>query len=229
LPNPQDFYQIQSNLSLIFDRIGITQEIGNDLSLEEFSPQEQDQLALLIEKFESSFNEFRHKSEEIREVLDQRLIIRLGNFYFHRGDIAQALDYYDFSNQIEENEWGYFNSGKILQSQSELDNAFERFEEAIKLKPDFPQALRHQAEILKHQGKEDAALKKLQKSQQLNPNDFETNKMLADYFLEQGEKKEALIHLKAIHHRDKNITEKITELENKKSVFNRVMNRFRKK
>ncbi|MHA2294230.1 MAG: hypothetical protein ACXACK_18880 [Candidatus Hodarchaeales archaeon] len=53
--------------------------------------------------------------------------------------------------------------------------------------------------------------------------------MLADYFLEQGEKKEALIHLKAIHHRDKNITEKITELENKKSVFNRVMNRFRKK
>ncbi len=63
----------------------------------------------------------------------------------------------------------------------------------------------------------------------LNPNDPETNKLLADYHIEHGEKNEALFHLKAIHHRDPGVMEKINDLERKESLLNRIIGRFRKK
>ena len=82
---------------------------------------------------------------------------------------------------------------------------------------------------MKQKGDESGALQKLKKSQQLNPNDPETNKLLAEYFLEHGEKKEALTHLKAIHHRDSEVSEKIEELERKKTLIGRLTTRFRRK
>lgn len=225
----QELYHLQTSLSLIFDRIGITQEIRDDRSLDEITPNEQDQLTLLIEKFEFCVKEIRQERDHIEEALDQRLLIRLGNYYYSQGDISQALEYYDFSILAEENEWAHFNSARILKLQEQPEKAYEKYDQAIKLKPDFPQALRHQSEILTRQDNPETALKKLKKSQQLNPNDPETNKLLANYYLEHGEKKEALVHLKAIHHRDRDVNEKIEELERKKSFLNRIMGRFRNK
>lgn len=225
----QELYHLQNSLSSIFDRIGITQEIRDDLSLNELSPHEQDQLTLLIEKFEFSFEEIHHDPNRFEEAFDQRLMIRLGNYYYSQGNSSQALEYYDFSNLVEENEWAHFNSARILQTQEQLELAYEKYDQAIKLKPDFSQALRYQAEILNRQGDTETALKKLKKSQQLNPNDPETNKLLANYYIEHGEKKEALEHLKAIHHRDPDVMEKINELEKKESFLNRIFGRFRNK
>ncbi|MFX1282032.1 MAG: tetratricopeptide repeat protein [Promethearchaeota archaeon] len=225
----QELYHLQNSLSQIFDRIGITQEIRENFSLDELSRQEQEQLTFLIEKFEVSLKEIRHSPNIIEEIIDQRLLIRLGNYYYCQGDLSQALEHYDLSNLVEENEWAYFNSARILQINEQLRPAYEKYDLAIKLKPDFPLALRHQAEILTHQGDHEAALKKLQKCQQLNPNDPETNKLLANYYIEHGEKEEALIRLKAIHHRDKDVIEKIEELERKESFLSRIIGRFRKK
>jgi tetratricopeptide (TPR) repeat protein len=226
---PQDVYRFQSSLSAVFDRIGLTQEISDDLSFDELSSQEQDQISLLIDKFESVLEDIRQNSTRLNELLDQRLLIRLGNYYYLQNDDAQALEYYSLSNQVAENEWAYYNTAIILVATKQFDRAYENFTQAITLKPDFPQALRHQAVILNLQGKKDAALKKLKESQQLNPNDPETNKLLADYYLEEGEKKEALMHLKSIHHRDEEVIEKIDQLERKKAPFQRVLSRFRKK
>jgi tetratricopeptide (TPR) repeat protein len=225
----KELYHLQTSLSLIFDRIGITQEIRDDLSLDEITPNERDQLTLLIEKFEFCVEEIRQEQTHIEEVLDQRLLIRLGNYYYGQGNLSQALQYYDFSNLAEENEWAHFNSARIFQLQEQLEDAYEKYDQAIRLKPDFPQALRYQSEILTHQGNPETALKKLKKSQQLNPNDPETNKLLANYYLEHGEKKEALVHLKAIHHRDRDVNEKIEELERKKFILNRIIGRIRNK
>ncbi len=225
----QELYHLQNSLSQIFDRIGITQEIREELSLDELSPHEQDQLTLLIEKFEFTLDEILHNPNIIEEVFDQRLLIRLGNYWYCQDDFSQALEYYDLSNLVEENEWAYFNTARILQIQEELGTAFEKYDQAIKLKPDFPLALRHQAEILNRQGDFEAALMKLKKSQQLNPNDPETNKLLADYHIEHGEKEKALVHLRAIHHRDPDVMEKIKDLEGKESLLNRIIGRFRKK
>jgi tetratricopeptide (TPR) repeat protein len=213
----------------VFDRIGLTQEISEDSSLDELSFEEQNQISLLIEKFESVLEDIRQNSSRIPEQLDQRLLIRLGNYYYLLHDNAQALEYYSLSNQVEENEWAYFNTAMILVAAEQLDRAFENFTQAITLKPDFPQALRQQAIILNSQGRRDSALKKLKESQKLNPNDPETNKLLADYYIEEGEKKEALLHLKSIHHRDEEVIEKINQLEQKKSPFQRLFGRFRKK
>lgn len=230
MTSPQQLYRLQSSLSSVFDRIGLTQEIRDDFSVIEFTPQEQDQLDLLIEKFEELLEEFRNDSTSIEETLDQRLLIRLGNYYYYlHNDEDRALDYYRLCTKVEENEWAYFNSAKILASQGHFDLAIERYDQAIKVKPDFPQAFRLQAEILNRQGKSDVAFEKLQKSQQLNPNDPETNKLLADYYLAHGEKNEALFHLKAIHHRDTDVKEKIEELESKDSFFKRLSSRLRKK
>ncbi|MFX0016619.1 MAG: CDC27 family protein [Promethearchaeota archaeon] len=225
----QEIYHLQTTLSLIFDRIGITQEIRDNLSLHELSPQEQDQLALLIEKFESNVDEIRNDTTRLEELFDQRLFIRLGNYYYYQGDLHQALDYYNLSSMVEENEWAHFNSGIVLQRQEQLKMAFKKYDLAIKLKPDFPQALCHQAEILILQGHPEAALEKLIKSEKLNPNDPETNKLLAEYYIEHGKKKEALEHLKAIHHRDSDVEKKIEELAQEKSLLNRILSRFRKK
>jgi len=52
MTSPEQLYRLQSSLSSVFDRIGLTQEIRDDFSVIEFTPQEQDQLDLLIEKFE---------------------------------------------------------------------------------------------------------------------------------------------------------------------------------
>ncbi|MFX0124277.1 MAG: tetratricopeptide repeat protein [Candidatus Hodarchaeota archaeon] len=223
----QELYHLQTSLSLIFDRIGITQEIQDNLSLHELSQQEQDQLTLLIEKFEFSFEEMRENPTHLEEGFDQRLFIRLGNYYYCQGDLSKALEYYNISSLVDENEWAYFNSAKILQGQDQLDSAYEKYDQAIKIKPDFSQALCHQAEILIHQGRTEKAIEKLKKSQQLNPNDPETNKLLANYYIEHGENKEALIHLKAIHHRDSDVITKIEELEKRQSLLNRLFRRFR--
>ncbi|MFX1538107.1 MAG: tetratricopeptide repeat protein [Promethearchaeota archaeon] len=225
----QELYHLQTSLSLIFDRLGITQEIQENLSLDELSQQEQDQLTLLIEKFGFGLEEIRKNSAHLEQGFDQRLFVRLGNYFYCEGNFSEALDYYNLSNFIDENEWAYFNSARILQLQDQLDAAYEKYDQAIKLKPDFSQALCHQAEILMHQGESEEALKKLKKSQQLNPNDPETNKLIASYYIEHGENKEALIHLKAIHHRDPDVTTKIEELEQKQSFFDRLIGRFRKK
>ncbi|UCE13769.1 MAG: tetratricopeptide repeat protein, partial [Candidatus Heimdallarchaeota archaeon] len=147
--------------------------------------------------------------------------------HFCNGNSYRALEYYGLSNLAEENEWGHFNSARILQNQKELDSAFKKYDQAIKLKPDFPQAFRHQAEILTLQGDIDTAFKKLEKSQQLNPNDPETNKLLAEHYIDQGDNKKALTYLKAIHYRDPDVLEKIKELEQKKSLLNRIVGRFR--
>ena len=224
----QELYRLQSSLSGIFDRIGLTQEIRDDQSLLEFTSQEQNQLDFLIEKYEELLEEIRHNPSYVEETLDQRLIIRLGNYYYLHNNEIEALEYYNISIDIEENEWAYFNSAKILQLQERLENAYEKYDQAIKLKPDFSQALCHQAEILLLQGESEKALEKLKKSQQLNPNDPETNILIANYYIEHGENKEALIHLKAIHHQDPDVKNKITELEQKQSFLNRFISRFRK-
>ncbi|MFX0183033.1 MAG: hypothetical protein ACFE95_08135 [Candidatus Hodarchaeota archaeon] len=230
MTSPQQLYHLQSSLSSLFDRIGLTQEFRDDFTVIEFTPQEQDQLDLLIEKFEELIEELRNDAASIQETLDQRLLIRLGNFHYYLyKDEDRALDYYGLSTKVEENEWAYFNSAKILAKQEYLDLAIEKYDQAIKIKPDFPQAFRHQAEILNRQGKSDAAFEKLQKSQELNPNDPETNKLLADYYLAHGEKNEALYHLKAIHHRDSVVKERIEELQSKDSFFKRLSKRLRKK
>ncbi|MFX0087106.1 MAG: tetratricopeptide repeat protein [Candidatus Hodarchaeota archaeon] len=226
---PQELLNLQSSLSQAFDRIGITQEIKNDLSLDDFSPQELDQLSFLIEKFESNLSEIRYNPEYNVESLDQRLLIRLGNYYFFQGDTFQAIEYYDLSNQIEENEWAHYNSAFILEKQGQFERAYEKFDQAIKLKPDFPQAFRHQAMILTSQGKAEKAIDKLLKSRELNPSDPDTNKLLAKYYIEHGEKKEALTHLKAIHHRDSSVSNQIEELEKEKTFLGRITNLFRKK
>ncbi len=226
---PNDLYNYQSSLSQAFDNAGITQEIKNDSPLDEYSSQERDQLAFLIEKFELKLDEIRSNLDFIADSLDQRLLIRLGNYYFFEGDSVQAMEYYDLSNSVDENEWAHFNSALILETQGHLTEAFDRFDQAIKLKPDFPQALRHQATILTSQGKPEIALEKLLKSRELNPNDPDTNKLLANYYIEHGEKDEALSHLKSIHHRDSSVTETIEELEQRKSLFKRLSSIFRKK
>jgi tetratricopeptide (TPR) repeat protein len=225
----QELYHLQTSLSLIFDRLGITQEIQENLSLDELSPQEQDQLTFLIEKFEFSIEEIRQNPTHLEQGFDQRLFVRLGNYFYYTGNLSQALEYYNLSNLIDENEWAYFNSARILQLQDQLDTAFVKYDQAIKLKPDFSQALCFQAKILLHQGNSEKALEKLKKSQQLNPNDPETNKLIANYYIEHGEDKEALIHLKAIHHRDPDVTTQIEELEQKQSFLNRLIGRFRKR
>lgn len=207
--------------------MGITQEISNNLSLDEFTPQERNQLSLLIEKFAFFFEEIRQKPTSIEKILDQRLLIRLGNYYYNQGDLSQAVEYYNLSILVKENEWAYFNSGMILKQEEKLELAYEKFDQSIKLKPDFPQAYRNQAEILFQQGDNEKALEKLIKSQQLNPNDPETNKLLADYYLEDGEKDEAIKYLKAIHHQDSEVIQKIEELERKESFLKRISNRIR--
>jgi tetratricopeptide (TPR) repeat protein len=226
---PQELYNLQSSLSQAFDSVGITQEIKNDSPLDEYSSQERDQLAFLIEKFRLKLEEMRSNLDSFADSLDQRLLIRLGNYYFFQGDLFLAMEYYDLSNLVEENECAHFNSAMILETQGQLDEAFDKFDKAIQLKPDFPQALRHQAEILTSQGKTEIALQKLLKSRELNPNDPDTNKILANYYIEHGEKDEALSHLKAIHHRDSSVTETIEELEKRKSLFKRLSSIFRKK
>lgn len=223
----RELYRLQSSLSGTFDRMGLTQELQNTFSFDELTPQERDQIVFLIEKYENLLAEVRSNPQSVEEILDQRLLVRLGNYYYALGENLLALDYYNLSNLVVENEWALFNSGQILYDQEDLEDAIHRFEDAIKLKPEFPQAFRYIGIILFQRGDKEGALKKLRHSQKLNPNDPETNKLLADYFLEQGEKQEALSHLKAIHYRDETVTDKIEELERKRSLLTRLKDRLR--
>ena len=127
----QELRHLQNNISLIFDGIGITQEIREGLSLEDLSSEEQDQLTFLIEKFQFSFEQISKESFQNEEFFDQRLLVRLGNYFFIQKDLFQALEYYQLSNSVGENEWAYFNSGRVLQLQEQLDEAFEKFKEGI--------------------------------------------------------------------------------------------------
>ena len=225
----QELFNLLTSLSQAFDRIGIMQEIKNDSPLDNYPPQELDQLAFLIEKVQLKFEESGYDFSSIEDILDQRLLIRLGNYYFFLGDYYLALEYYKLSNKVEENEWAHYNSALILETQGELEKAFNEYDQAIKLKPEFSQAFRHQAEILILQGKTDVALEKLLQSRNLNPNDPETNKLLANYYIEHGDKKEAIFHLKAIHYRDASVSKKIEELEKRKSFIQRLSGLFQKK
>ena len=83
----QELHHLQNNISLIFDGIGITQEIRGELSLEELSPREQDQLTFLIEKFQFSMEQINNDPHQNADVFNQRLLIRLGNYFFLHEDL----------------------------------------------------------------------------------------------------------------------------------------------
>ena len=55
------------------------------------------------------------------------------------------------------------------------------------------------------------------------------NKLFAELHIEKGEKKEALAHLKAIHHKDQEITDKIQDLEYDNSLVGRIWKIFQRK
>ncbi len=224
----QELHQQQSNLALIFDRLGITQEIHSVNFSKELNSKELDDLSLIIEKFSLLLNEIPPEELASKVILDQRLLIRLGNYFTMLNDFDQALGLYELSNKVEDNEWAYYNAGKILFQQEQLESAYLKYEQAIKLKPDFLQAIRAQAEILLEQGQQKKAILKLQQSQKINPNDQVTNRLLADFYLQNGEKDEALTHLKAIHHKDEQIFEQIDELEQSKSKTARFRKYFRR-
>ncbi len=226
---PNDIYQIQSNLAMIFDSIGITQEIQTTYLFEENNPQEMEKVSFLIERLEQIISQISDKNQIVEEIFDQRLVIRLGNYFYAQEETDQALKWYLLSNKIVENEWGHYNAAKVHTQMGDLTLAYQEYEQAIKLKPDFLQAFRAQAEILLEQGEKEKAIIKLKQGQKINPNDKATNRLLAELFLEEGEKQEALNHLKAIHHKSNEITEKIEELERNEGFMGRIRNLFQKK
>ena len=228
---PQDLYKLQSNLSQIFDNIGITQELKNDLSLIGLSSEELTQISFMSEKLGQIIETNQSTNPEVHDLLNQRLLIRLGNFYYIQDYPDKALKCYKIANDVLESEWAYYNTGKIYMEFNDLQKAFDQYDRAIKCKPDFAKALRNQGMILLNSNKLEEALGKLKKSQKLNPNDLKTNQLLADLYIQKGRKKEALRHLKVIEKKtpeNRELKSKIQQLEGRKSGFKGILTRFRK-
>ncbi|MHA1513445.1 MAG: tetratricopeptide repeat protein [Candidatus Hodarchaeales archaeon] len=226
---PHEIYQLQSNLTMVFDRIGLTQELNVNEVYDDFSSSEIDKISFLIEKFQLLFENLIAEGPIPNGIIDHRLLVCLGNYSYSQDDSDHALEWYNHSNAVEENEWAYYNSAKIYIIEDNFDLGYQAFDQAIKLKPDFLKAILGQARILLKQGKKEEALLKLEKGQKINPNDQGINKLFAEFFIEKGEKKEALIHLKAIHHKDQETTEKIQDLEYDNSLIGRIRNIFQRK
>lgn len=226
----QEIYRLQDSLSLVFDSIGITQEIKDNLTFSALSAEELNQLSLMVEKFDQIIENQENKAN-LQEMFNQRLIIRLGNFHYDQDNLTKALKYYELANNINESEWAYYNSGKILLEINKPWKAFDQFDQAIKIKPDFAKAIRNQGLILKDMNQLEEAVIKLKRSQKINPNDLKTNKTLAKIYIQKGEKKEALIQLKMIQKKypeEEGVLEEIKKLEKGKSFFTGVLIRFRK-
>jgi len=226
---PREIFQIQSNLGKVFDRIGLTQELDINETYDDFSSPEIDKLSFLIEKFQILFENLVAEGPIPYGILDHRLLVCLGNYSYSQDDSDHALEWYKHSNAVEENEWAYYNSAKIYTSNENFDLGYQSFDQAIKLKPDFLKAIIAQARILLKQGKKEEAILKLKKGQKINPSDQSINKLFAELFMEKGEKNEALAHLKAIHHKDQEITDKIQDLENDNSFVGRIRKIFQRK
>ncbi|MHA1215183.1 MAG: tetratricopeptide repeat protein [Candidatus Hodarchaeales archaeon] len=229
--SPYDkFYQVQNSLMMIFDRIGLTQEIGNELTSEDLTQEESDQIQFLIEQFEDILSKITFESPTSEEMIDERLLIRIGNYYFSFvNDLDKTLEYYDLALKIEENELAYFNSAIVYEKENQLSEALDMLKQATSLKPDFTKAYYHQALILDKMDQKEEAISMLQKCHKLKPNDLEINSLLAEYYLELGQKEEALNLLKAIKNKNDHIIEKIDTLENKGSVTNRIFGLFKRK
>ena len=100
--NSDELYQLQNKLSIVFDRIGVMQEISDNLIANELTSQEEDQLNFLIEKFESYITMLQENSEELNlDCFDQRLLIRLGNYFYNKDNLDRALELFEISNAIE--------------------------------------------------------------------------------------------------------------------------------
>lgn len=226
---PQEIYHLQSNLAMIFDRIGLTQELNVNEAYDDFSSSEIDKISFLIEKFQLLFENLIAEGPIPNGILDHRLLVCLGNYSYSQDDSDHALEWYKHSNAVEENEWAYYNTAKIYIIDDNFDLGYQAFDQAIKLKPDFLKAILGQARILLTQGKKEEALLKLEKGQKINPNDQGINKLFAEFLIENGEKKEALIHLKAIHHKDQETTDKIQDLEYDNSLVGRIRQIFQRK
>ena len=226
---PQEIYHLQSNLAMIFDRIGLTQELNVNEAYDDFSSSEIDKISFLIEKFQLLFENLIAEGPIPNGILDHRLLVCLGNYSYSQDDSDHALEWYKHSNAVEENEWAYYNTAKIYIIDDNFDLGYQAFDQAIKLKPDFLKAILGQARILLTQGKKEEALIKLKKGQKINPNDQGINKLFAEFLIENGEKKEALIHLKAIHHKDQETTDKIQDLEYDNSLVGRIRQIFQRK
>ncbi|MHA1971826.1 MAG: tetratricopeptide repeat protein [Candidatus Hodarchaeales archaeon] len=229
--NPYEkFYQLQNSLMMIFDRIGLTQEIGDELTSEDLTQEEFDQIQFLLEQFEDILNEITSKDTTSKEIVDERLLIRIGNYYYSFvDDLDKTVEYYELALKIEENELAYFNSAIIYEKENELKKALDMLKEATYLKPDFTKAYYHQAKILDKMDHKEEAMSMLIKCHQLKPHDLEINSLLAEYYLAQGKKEEALNTLKLIKNKDETIIEKIELLEKKDSVTNKILGLFKRK
>jgi tetratricopeptide (TPR) repeat protein len=225
----QEIYQLQTNLAKFFDRIGLTQELKVNEAYDDFSSTEIDNISFLIERFQLLVENIIATGPIPSGILDYRLLICLGNYSYSQDNLDQALEWYELSNTVEENEWAYYNSAKIYINDDNYDSAYQAFDQAIKLKPDFLKAILGHARILLKQGKKEKAILKLKQGQKINPNDQSINKLFADLHIEDGETKEALVHLKAIHHKDQEITDKIQDLEYDNSIVGRIKKIFKRK
>ena len=75
---PQEIYHLQSNLAMIFDRIGLTQELNVNEAYDDFSSSEIDKISFLIEKFQLLFENLKAEGPISNGTLDHRLLVCLG-------------------------------------------------------------------------------------------------------------------------------------------------------
>lgn len=100
------------------------------------------------------------------------------NFINHESDLAQ---------------WRYYRGLTFLKS-GQTDNAIREYLEAIRIKPDFPEAHNHLGASLYKQGKQDEAISLYKKALLINPDYLDAHNNLGVALAAQGKYGEAITH-----------------------------------
>jgi len=88
--------------------------------------------------------------------------------------------------KLEKKAFSSFNNGVKLTEENKLDEAIQKFRNAIELKPDFSEAYTDLGILLFQQQKDDEAEKALLKALELKPEEIRTKQILTDIYYEKA-------------------------------------------
>ena len=220
--NSNQFFQLQSHLLEMCDRLGITMQIGKN-AIEQWEQNDENPFKFENEDehvfFENWVFQFQNALEEIDdkcENVDQRLLLKLGVFFTFQREFDLAESFFNIviecGNEVFLQEVAYYNLAIIAKLLGNYDDAINYLQKTCELRPEIAKNWQNLAELALEGNNFAVAERALVRANEIVGKDPKILMFLGRLYEKKGDYSNAIKHYKLAHELDKSDLEIVIRL-----------------